>query len=97
MFIGRLSHWLIIVAFAFAFAFAFMGWITGLERQHVIHFNVFIITTNLLPAVSMVIVLKTSTGGHRITRDEMSWTMPKVSKNGAWRASASCNCCAWCF
>ena len=67
IFIGRLSHWLIIVAFAFAF----MGWITGLERQHVIHFNVFIITTNLLPAVSMVIVLKTSTGGHRITRDEI--------------------------
>ena len=63
IFLGPWLHWLILIALVAA------GWLTGMGRLHVIDFNPFIIGLILVTVVILVLVLKTSAPGQRVTRD----------------------------
>lgn len=63
IFLGPLLHWLILIALIAA------GWFTGAGRWHVIDFNPFIIGLIILTIGVLVLVLKTSAPGQRVTRD----------------------------
>ena len=63
IFIGPLVHWLLILLLIG------LGWLTGSGRLHVIEFNLFIAALLALTAVILVVVIRTSDGSTRITRD----------------------------
>ncbi len=63
IFLGPWLHWLILIALVAA------GWLTGVDRLHVIDFNPFITGLILVTVVILVLVLKTSAPGQRVTRD----------------------------
>ena len=63
IFLGPWLHWL------FLFVLIAAGWLTGLDRLHVIQFNPFIIGLILLTIAVLVLVLKTSPLGKQVTRD----------------------------
>lgn len=65
IFLGKPLHWAIIVALVAA------GWVTGRQRLHVIDFNLFVIGLLLVAAGAVLVVLRTSRPGERVTRDPL--------------------------
>ena len=66
VFIGPLLHWLIVIALVAA------GWISGSHRMHVSQFNPFIVVLVVVTFVLIVVVLKSSPQGRRVTRDPVT-------------------------
>lgn len=63
IFLGRPIHWLFILLIVGG------GLVLGLQRLHVIHFNVFIIALFAVTVVLLALVLATAKGADPLTRD----------------------------
>ena len=65
IFLGPALHWLIVLAVVA------LGWFSGLGRTHVSQFNPFILMLIGMTVVVLIIVLKTSPPGTRVTREPL--------------------------
>lgn len=65
LFIGPIIHWLSIACVIG------IGWIAGDERLHVVDFNSFIIAVLIVTIVTILVVLRTSKPGVKITREKL--------------------------
>lgn len=63
VFIGPLSHWLIILALCL------LGWLGGLAKLHVTSFNTFLVLLIAVSIGALVAVIVSSAPHKRITRD----------------------------
>lgn len=64
-FLGKPLHWLMLVIVAAGL------WYAGYLREHVIHFNAFILALLAVSAACVLLVLYGPGHGERITRDEI--------------------------
>jgi hypothetical protein len=65
IFLGKRLHWLILVAISAGF------WWAGELREHIIHFDAFILAVLAISAACVLIVLYGTRRDERITRDEI--------------------------
>ena len=65
IFLGKSLHWLILVVLAGAL------WYVGSLREHIVHFDAFIVALLAVSAACVLIVLYGPGRGTRLTRDEI--------------------------
>ena len=65
IFLGKPLHWLVLVVISLGL------WYAGDQREHVIHFNPFILSVLAIAVVCVLIVLYGPGRNERLTRDEI--------------------------
>ena len=65
IFLGKPIHWLFL-----CIAIALLWW-AGLSKLHVIYFNGFLISLTLGSLALVLLIIKTTKPGERVTRDEL--------------------------
>jgi Mn2+/Fe2+ NRAMP family transporter len=65
LFLGKPLHWLMMIVISGGL------WYAGDLREHIVHFDAFIVALLAISAVCVLIVLYGAKPGERITRDEI--------------------------
>lgn len=63
IFLGKLPHWLLVIALVG------LGWVFGVYKSHVIHFNTFVSGLIVVTIIALWIVLKTTAPNEQVTRE----------------------------
>ena len=64
-FLGPPFHWALVIALVA------LGWLAGLDRLHVTHFNLFTLVLLALSILVLAVILKSSPPGRQVTRDPL--------------------------
>ena len=65
LFLGKPLHWLMLVVITAGL------WVAGDKREHIVHFDAFIVALLAVSALCVLIVLYGTKPGEQITRDEI--------------------------